>query len=91
MDGFRGFNSGCFLTGKSGCGKSGVLTYVTAWAHENKWVVINQPKGRYWTSHRGDDFEDDETPNILERHSNGLYLHPDRSREFLEDIAYSNE
>jgi hypothetical protein len=92
MDGFRGFNSGAFITGKGGCGKSGILTYVVAWAHENKWVVISVPRGRYWTSHHGEPEADNENvPAILERHSNGLYLHPERSREFLEDIAYSNE
>jgi Mitochondrial ribosomal death-associated protein 3 len=54
MEGFKGFNSGCFLTGKGGSGKSGILTYVNAWAHENKWVVISVPKGRYWSSHHGE-------------------------------------
>lgn len=60
MDGFRGFNSGCFITGKAGSGKSGILTYVVAWAHENKWVVINVPKGRYWSSHHGEVDEENE-------------------------------
>jgi len=54
MVGFKGFNSGCFITGKGGCGKSGILTYVTCWAHENKWVVISVPRGRYWSSHHGE-------------------------------------
>lgn len=51
ITGFKGFNSGCFLTGRGGCGKSGVLTYVVAWAHENEWVVVAIPWGRDWVDH----------------------------------------
>ena len=55
MKGFKGFNSGCFLTGWQGAGKSGVLTYVTAWAHENEWVVISVPRGKEWVTHEGEE------------------------------------
>ena len=90
MTGFKGFNSGCFLTGYGGCGKSGVLTYVTAWAHENEWVVIAIPKGWEWVNHKGEEESNSDNP-FVEWHKNGLYLQLDKAKEFLEDIAYSNE
>lgn len=31
---FKGVNTGLLLWGPRGCGKSQILTYVTAWAHE---------------------------------------------------------
>lgn len=41
---FKGGNSGLLLWGDRGAGKSQILTYVSAWAHENRWAVINVPK-----------------------------------------------
>jgi hypothetical protein len=34
-DRFKGNNTGMLLWGEHGCGKSQVLSYVVAWAHEN--------------------------------------------------------
>lgn len=78
------------MTGRGGCGKSGVLTYVTAWAHENEWVVVAIPWGRDWVDHEGEEESQSEN-SFVERHKNGLYLQIDKAKEFLEDIAYSNE
>ena len=33
VPGFKGFNTGAFLWGDAGCGKSQILTYLTMWAH----------------------------------------------------------
>jgi len=73
MKGFKGFNSGCFVTGWAGSGKSGILTYVTAWAHENKWAVVSIPNGKKFVHHKGEEDSKSENP-FVERHKNGLYL-----------------
>lgn len=46
---FKGANSGLMLWGNRGCGKSQILTYVSAWAHENKWAVVNIPRCEAYT------------------------------------------
>lgn len=63
---FKGINSGLLLWGERGCGKSQVLSYVSAWAHENKWAVLNVPRCELLT---------DGTEEIT-RYKNGLYLQP---------------
>ena len=40
---FNGFNSGILLHGARGSGKSGVLGFITMYAHANKWLVVNLP------------------------------------------------
>lgn len=40
---FKGNNSGLLFWGPRGCGKSQILTYATAWAHENNWLVLTVP------------------------------------------------
>jgi hypothetical protein len=37
---FKGFNTGGLLWGEKGCGKSQILAYLTAWAHDAEWVNI---------------------------------------------------
>lgn len=81
LQGFKGFNTGCFLWGQAGSGKSGTLAYVTAWAHENNWVVVSIPRARKFTSNRVK----------IERHINGLYLQNQLAKEFLEDLKFSNQ
>lgn len=80
----KGFNSGHLFAGRAGSGKSGVLAYAVAWAHENEWVVINIPQGRNWVKYHPDE-------DGLERHLNGLYIHPTINHQFLSDLAYSNQ
>jgi len=81
LQSFKGFNTGCLLWGKSGSGKSGTLSYVIAWAHENEWAVISIPRARKYT-HGG---------IRIERHINGLYLQNQYAKELLEDLKKSNE
>jgi hypothetical protein len=64
LDRFKGNNSGVLLWGRRGVGKSQILSYVTAWAHENSWMVVTVPRCEMFT---------DGTENIF-RAKNGLYL-----------------
>jgi len=81
LQSFKGFNSGMFMWGRSGAGKSGALGYIVAWAHENNWAVINIPRARKFTH----------TPCTLERHINGLYIQKQFAKELLEDLKISNQ
>jgi len=81
LQSFKGFNTGCYVWGKQGSGKSGTLAYVTAWAHENNWVVINIPRASKYTSNRVK----------IERHINGLHLQDQLAKELLEDLRVSNQ
>jgi len=60
---WKGFNTGGLLWGEQGCGKSQILAYVTAWAHENSWINITIPSC--------DEFVDGQ--HHQERMENGLY------------------
>ena len=62
--GFKGAFTGALLWGESGCGKSQILSYLTAWAHESNWcsVAITDSEGFI-----------NATNDIL-RFKNGLYL-----------------
>ena len=67
--------------GERGTGKSQILSYVTAWAHEKKWINLTI------SNHEdlgGGDFD------IL-RHKNGLYLQFDLGKELLLDFKHANE
>jgi small subunit ribosomal protein S29 len=81
LQGFKGFNTGCLLWGRSGSGKSGALSYVIAWAHENNWAVVAIPRARKFT-HGG---------IHIERHLNGLYMQPQLAKELLEDLRIANQ
>jgi hypothetical protein len=61
---FKGTNTGLLLWGERGCGKSQILTYAAAWAHENRWIVLAIPSCEKYTD--GD--------VAIKRHKNGLYL-----------------
>jgi small subunit ribosomal protein S29 len=69
------------LWGKSGSGKSGTMSYVISWAHENDWAVVNIPRARKYTT----------VAILIERHINGLYLQHQLAKELLEDLFKSNE
>lgn len=64
LDRFKGVNSGCLLWGPRGSGKSQILTYATAWAHENSWMVVTVPRCEMFTNGKEEIF----------RFKNGLYL-----------------
>jgi len=61
---FKGFNTGGLLWGERGCGKSQILAYLTAWAHENEWVNL--------TVASCPEFVD--VSHDIERMENGLYV-----------------
>jgi ABC-type dipeptide/oligopeptide/nickel transport system ATPase subunit len=75
---WKGNNTGGLLWGEGGCGKSQILSYVTAWAHEqNDWIQ--------WTLSTANQFVDGTFPKI-QRHENGLYLQNDLAKAILQDF-----
>jgi hypothetical protein len=80
---FKGNNTGMLLWGEHGCGKSQVLSYVVAWAHENNWINVTVPSCEALIS------GDTEAPVL--RYKNGLYLYEDIAKKYLEDFNHSNE
>lgn len=80
--GFLGLNSGAMLYGDRGSGKSGVLTYVTAWAWKNNWIVVKIPSVHRLTQ---------EEIDFVRHEESRLYLQPELSREFLDDLVKTNE
>ncbi|EGR31197.1 mitochondrial ribosomal protein s29, putative [Ichthyophthirius multifiliis] len=82
LDNFVGFNSGCMLFGDHGSGKSGVLLYVTMWAHYNKWIVVNVPNAYDWT----------QKSHPYQRHPlTGIYIQNELANEWLKSFKHSNE
>lgn len=79
---FKGFNTGGLLWGEKGCGKSQILAYLTAWAHENNWINISVPSCPEFVE--GDQFR-------IERMKNGLYLQPELAARMLSDLRTANE
>ena len=57
------------------------MSYVSSWAHENQWMVVNVPKCETFT---------DGSQEIF-RFKNGLYLQPILAKLFLLDLRTSNE
>eukprot|EP00349_Pseudokeronopsis_sp_Brazil_P006457 CAMPEP_0202967672 /NCGR_PEP_ID=MMETSP1396-20130829/12653_1 /ASSEMBLY_ACC=CAM_ASM_000872 /TAXON_ID= /ORGANISM="Pseudokeronopsis sp., Strain Brazil" /LENGTH=143 /DNA_ID=CAMNT_0049693025 /DNA_START=54 /DNA_END=481 /DNA_ORIENTATION=+ len=78
---YKGNNSGLLLWGERGCGKSQILTYVTAWAHEQNWIVFTIPECQLFT------WGSEE----LSRHKNGLFLQPELAVSVLKDFRHANE
>ena len=74
---FKGFNTGGLLWGERGCGKSTILAYLTAWAHENTWVNL--------TVASCSEFVD--ATHDIERMENGLYLQHTLAQRMLSDLA----
>lgn len=81
--GFKGFNTGGLLWGEKGCGKSGILAYLTAWAHENNWVNVSIPSCP--------EFVEGLDEYRIERMKNGLYLQPELAARLLSDMRTANE
>ena len=77
---FKGSNSGLLLWGETGSGKSQIMSYVTAWAHENNWMVMPVPECELytWGSEK------------LKRHKNGLFIQEELAMDLIEDFAHSN-
>lgn len=63
---FKGANTGVLLWGEQGCGKSQILSYCTAYAHEERWfnVTISNPE----------ELVNGRTDSSIFRYKNGLYL-----------------
>lgn len=78
---FKGFNTGGLLWGETGCGKSQILAYLAAWAHENSWINISVPSCA--------EFADGTF--IIERMDNGLYMQFELAKRLLGDLRTQNE
>ena len=78
---FKGFNTGGLLWGERGCGKSQILAYLTAWAHENEWVNL--------TVASCPEFVD--VSHDIERMENGLYVQHTLAQRMLNDLKIQNE
>ena len=61
---FKGHNTGALLWGERGCGKSSILAYTTAWAHESRWINFTISGPEEFVSGKSE----------LYRWKNGLYL-----------------
>lgn len=77
---FRGANSGVLLWGNRGVGKSQIMAYTAAWAHESNWAVVSIPRCEHFT---------DGTDDIF-RFKNGLYLQKWVALRVLDDLKTSN-
>jgi len=78
FQGFHGINSGVFLHGDRGSGKSGTLLYVAMWAHKMNWIVVSVPNVEKWTL--SGEFE------IRRHNASGLFLQQEHAVEFLEQF-----
>ena len=81
FDRFKGNNTGLLLWGERGCGKSQILTYATAWAHETKWINFSITDPEAFTGGMTELF----------RFKNGLYLQKDLAVNLLKDFRHANE
>jgi len=63
-EGYKGANSGVLFWGEQGCGKSQMLSYLTAWAHEANWCSVAITNHEIFV---------DGTQELF-RFKNGLYL-----------------
>jgi hypothetical protein len=78
---FKGNNTGALLWGERGCGKSQVLAYTTAWAHEKSWINFTISGPEEFTNGKSELF----------RWKNGLYLQKELAQNVLSDFRHSNE
>lgn len=69
------------LWGERGCGKSQILNYTTAWAHENNWINFSITNFEEFTDGKTEAF----------RYKNGLYLQKHLAQSLLEDFKHANE
>lgn len=70
---FKGNNTGALLWGERGTGKSQILAYVAAWAHENQWINFTISNHEDLLGYKNADPEGPIGFEVL-RHKNGLYL-----------------
>lgn len=78
----RSYKSRSFLIdGKRGTGKSCILNTIVLWAKLNQWFVIFVPDIKKYK------FD----INTIVRSNTNLYIQPELSRQFLEDIVKTNE
>lgn len=75
---FQGINSGVFLHGVRGSGKSGVLLYAAMCAHKMNWIVVTVPNVYKWTQ-LGE-------LEMRRHHASGLYLQQEYALDFLEQL-----
>ena len=78
---FKGFNTGGLLWGERGSGKSQVLAYLSAWAHDNEWINVSV--------YSCPEFVD--ASHDTERMENGLYVQHTLAQRMLADLKSSNE
>ncbi|SCO68997.1 mitochondrial ribosomal protein S29 precursor, putative [Plasmodium vivax] len=69
------------IDGKRGTGKSCILNSVVLWAKLNQWLVIFVPDVKKYK------FD----INTIVRSNTNLYIQPELSRQFLEDLVKTNE
>ncbi|CRH01472.1 mitochondrial ribosomal protein S29 precursor, putative [Plasmodium relictum] len=74
-------NRSILIDGKRGTGKSCILNSVILWAKLNNWLVIFIPDIKKYKF---------DINNIVRSNTN-LYIQPELSRQFLEDIVKVNE
>lgn len=78
---FKGGNTGVFLWGDKGRGKSQILSYCTAWAHEKQWINFTISNPEEFVGGRTQTF----------RWEDGLYLQQDLALKMLKAFKHSNE
>ena len=79
--GFKGAFSGALLWGEQGCGKSQILSYLTAWAHDSEWCSLAITDHERFVNATTDIF----------RFKNGLYLQHDLAQQLCKEFLTSNE
>ena len=87
---FKGNNTGALFWGERGTGKSQILAYVTAWAHENKWINFTISNHEDLLGYKNLDPNGPLAFEVL-RHKNGLYLQFELGKELLKDFKHANE
>lgn len=80
-DSFKGSNTGVLLWGEQGCGKSQILSYLTAWAYDSKWCNVAITDQESFINGKYDIF----------RYKNGLYLQEDLAKRLCQDFLTTNE
>ena len=80
-EGYKGANTGVLFHGEQGCGKSQILSYLTAWAHESNWMSVAITDQEAFIN---------ATTEIF-RFKNGLYLQKDLAHRLCSDFLTSNE
>lgn len=78
---FKGSNTGVLFWGEKGCGKSQILTYATAWAHESRWFNVTISDSESLIGGKKDLF----------RYKNGLYLQLELAHSMLVGFRHTNE